>query len=83
VKYWRGDWVIVYPGGRWGFHRCLVCGGRLKFGSAASKTGVGPECAGRPVADVDRRREEALEHERTKYRRRFSTLGSVSSSGVA
>jgi hypothetical protein len=68
VKYWRGDYVIVFPGSRTKFHRCVVCGRSLRFDAPASDTGVGPECARKPTDVIANVKEKALEGDRRRYR---------------
>jgi hypothetical protein len=69
MKSWRGDYVIVFPGKDWYFHKCVICESDLKVGSEASKTGVGAECARKPGWQVEQAREAAREHDRERYRR--------------
>ncbi len=67
MKYWRGDFVTVFPKGRWEFHRCILCDARITFGTKAAKTGVGPECEKRRTAsDLDRLREDVLAGDRRR-----------------
>jgi hypothetical protein len=69
TKSWRGDYVIVFPGKEWYFHKCVICESDLKVGSEASKTGVGAECARKPAWQVEQAREAARDHDRERYRR--------------
>jgi hypothetical protein len=66
--------VIVFPGPRVKFHRCVVCGRTLKFTTASADTSVGPECV-RSTADVDALREGALAGDRRRYRSEVLDLG--------
>jgi len=75
VKRWRGDYVIVFPRSQWKFHRCVVCGRDLKFGTEASRTGVGPECSRKPPGEVEQAKLSALEADRGRYRREVLDLG--------
>jgi hypothetical protein len=75
VKYWRGDYVIVFPRRRVKFHKCVVCGRNLKFDSSSSDTGVGPECARKSAALIEQAKHQALERDRERYRRDVSNLG--------
>jgi len=75
VKYWRGDYVIVFPGRKWKFHTCVVCGRKLKFGTASSETGIGPECAKKPTQEVEAAKAAALEGDRRRYRAEIVDLG--------
>jgi hypothetical protein len=69
MKSWHGDYVIVFPGKEWYFHKCVICESGLEVGSEASKTGVGAECARKPAWQVEQAREAAREHDRERYRR--------------
>jgi hypothetical protein len=75
MKRWRGDYVIVFPRSQWQFHKCVVCGRDLKFGTEASKTGVGPECARKPADVVERAKQDALDGDRRRYGREVVDLG--------
>lgn len=75
VKRWRGDYVIVFPRSQWKFHKCVVCGHDLDFGTKASDTGVGPECARKPADLIEQAKREALEGDRRRYRREVIDLG--------
>jgi hypothetical protein len=75
VKYWRGDYVIVFPRRKVKFHKCVVCGRSLKFDAPSSSTGVGPECARKPAALIEQAKQQALEGDRERYRREVSDLG--------
>ena len=73
VKYWRGDYIIVFPGNRTKFHSCVICRRKLKFGTKASETGIGPECRHRE--DAEALKEKRLEEERRRYREQVVNLG--------
>jgi hypothetical protein len=75
VKHWRGEYVIVLPHSQWAFHTCVVCGRDLKFGTEASRTGMGPECARKPADQIEHARRVALESDRRRYRREVLDLG--------
>jgi hypothetical protein len=67
VKWWRGDYVIVFPE-RWVFHSCLHCGRRLAT-KESQRRGIGPECAGAvSPEELSSLRERALERDRVRYR---------------
>jgi hypothetical protein len=66
--------VIVFPGPRVKFHRCVVCGRKLKFTTASADTGVGPGCV-RSAADIDALGEGALAGDRPRYRGEVLDLG--------
>jgi hypothetical protein len=67
VKWWRGDYVIVFPE-RWAFHSCVRCGRRLAT-KESQRRGVGPECAGAVSAEeLASLRARALERDRVRYR---------------
>ena len=68
MKRWSGDYVIVFPGKRWKFHKRVVCGRRFKFSTESSTTGIGPECARKPADVVSTAKEKALENDRRRYR---------------
>jgi hypothetical protein len=68
VKYWRGDYVIVFPGPRVKFHTCVVCSRNLRFDVATSDTGVGPECARKSADEIEQARAKALRRDRRRYR---------------
>jgi hypothetical protein len=74
MKRWRGDYVIVFPQSQWRFHKCVVCGRNVKFGSPASRSGIGPEC-GQPADLIERAKREALEGDRRRYRREVTDPG--------
>jgi hypothetical protein len=42
VKYWRGDYVTVFPEGGWQFHRCVLCDTKIKFANRC-REGPGTE----------------------------------------
>jgi hypothetical protein len=75
VKRWRGDYVIVFPRSEWKFHKCVVCGRDVKFGTEASKSGVGPECARKPADLIAQAKRKALDDDRRRYRREVVDLG--------
>jgi hypothetical protein len=75
VKYWRGEYVIVFPGRRVKFQTCVVYGRRLRFDSPASETRIRPECGRKPATEVEQTKQRALEGDRTRYRREVSNLG--------
>ncbi len=68
MKRWRGDYVIVFPGDRVKFHRCVVCRQPLRFHTDSSTSGVGPECARKPADLVAAAKQKALEEDRRRYR---------------
>jgi len=75
VKYWRGDYVIVFPKRRVKFYKCVVCGHKLDFNSKAADTGVGPECARNSSYSIKKAKSDALEGDRRRYRREVLALG--------
>lgn len=75
MRYWRGDYVIVFPGPRVKFHKCVVCGRNLSFDLSASDTGIGPECARKSADEIEKAKEGALSGDRTRYRREVIDLG--------
>ena len=75
VRYWRGDYVIVFPGPRVKFHKCVVCGRNLKFDAPTSDTGIGPECARKPADVIERAKDRALLGDRGRYRNEVIDLG--------
>jgi hypothetical protein len=75
MKYWRGDYVIVFPGRRVKFHKCVVCGRNLKFDVPTSESGVGPECARKLPEVIEQAKQRALRADRERYRREVLDLG--------
>jgi hypothetical protein len=75
MKYWRGDYVIVFPRRRVKFHKCVVWGCNLTFGAEASETGVGPECARKPPDLIEKAKRNVLEGDRRRYRIEVIDLG--------
>jgi hypothetical protein len=70
MRYWRGSYVIVFPGRNWKFHTCVLCGKALELNTPAARTGVGPECARRTSdPDLDRLRETALAADRVRFQK--------------
>jgi hypothetical protein len=47
----------------------------VKFGTDASKSGVGPECARKPADLIAQEKEKALDDDRRRYRREVIDLG--------
>jgi Family of unknown function (DUF6011) len=67
MRWWRGDYVIVFPE-RWAFHSCIRCGRRLTT-KGSQKRGIGPECADAVSAEeLQSLRARALERDRARYR---------------
>lgn len=75
MKHWRGDYVIVFPGDKVKFHRCVVCRQPLRFESASSKTGVGSECARKAPSLVAKAKDDALAKDRRRYKAEVADLG--------
>jgi hypothetical protein len=69
MKSWRGDYVIVFPHERWHFHKCVVCGRDVAFGTQASKEGIGLDCSLKPAWQIEQAKREAVERDRQRYRR--------------
>ena len=76
MKHWRGDYVIVFPGPRWKFPTCVICGKSLKLSTDSATTGIGPECL-RSASDADSIREKALESDRRRYKAEVLDLGFI------
>jgi hypothetical protein len=75
MKWWRGDYVIVFPESRVKFHKCVVCARNLKFDAAASSGGDGPECKHKPAEVIEQAKRKAIEGDRGRYRREVLDLG--------
>jgi hypothetical protein len=74
VKWWRGDYVMVFPE-RWAFHSCVRCGNRLATKESQGR-GIGPECAGLVTTEeLASLRERALEGDRARYRAEVLNAG--------
>ena len=79
MRWWRGDYVTVHENGRWSFHRCCACGKPLRD-RESRRRGIGHECAGKSVTELDGRTveqivEERKERDRAKFKREVVDLG--------